>query len=386
MVVKKVTKLLIVEDEKPIRNKMVYNVDWQAYDYEVFQASNGKEALSILKSEEIEILVTDIRMPILNGIELIRKAREKYTDLKVIIISGYAEFEYAQQSIRLEVDDYLLKPFRSKNLLKVVNKAKRKIIEKHNKKKELEDIKKEINEYLKENNLKKTLNWLSDNDFFEKQSYLLDNNKLFRVLKTGSSQELMDELELLLGEIDEYASDRQRVLFIINNIIIHVCKILRETGYDLAEILGIIDSKYLESITAENINLLKKWLVNLFTDLDNLLRYSKDEHNDIFINDIKSYINDHFSEGITLNEIASHFNISTGYLSKLFLDQVGNNFKDYLNMIRLNKAKELLKTTDKKIYEVADDIGFNDSYYFSSWFKKVVGVTPTTFRDNLELL
>lgn len=70
----------------------------------------------------------------------------------------------------------------------------------------------------------------------------------------------------------------------------------------------------------------------------------------------------------------------------MFLDYVGENFTEYLNMIRVNKAKELLKTTDKKIYQIADQVGFNDSYYFSSWFKKIVGVTPTTYRENLDLL
>jgi two-component system response regulator YesN len=55
-------------------------------------------------------------------------------------------------------------------------------------------------------------------------------------------------------------------------------------------------------------------------------------------------------------------------------------------MIRLNKAKELLKTTDDKIYQIADHLGFNDAYYFSSWFKKQVGASPTTYRDNINLL
>jgi two-component system response regulator YesN len=84
--------------------------------------------------------------------------------------------------------------------------------------------------------------------------------------------------------------------------------------------------------------------------------------------------------------MAKSFNISTGHLSNLFHEKTGESFSDYLNMIRLNKAKELLKTTDYKIYRIADELGFNDAYYFSSWFKKLVGASPTTYRDNINLL
>jgi len=379
-------KLLIVEDEKPIREKMVNNVAWQSNDYQVYQASNGEEAISVLENEEIDIMVTDIQMPKIGGMELVRRARNLNRDLKVIIISGYAEFEYAQQSIRLGVDDYLLKPFRSQRLLKVVNKTKNKIILHNKQKKEIENIRIEINEYLDKNNLKTTLNWLTDDEFFERQSFLLDNNRLFQVLKTGSKQDLADEIDIVLKEIDNYSSDRQRFLLLINNIILNTFKTMKELGYDFADLMSIIESEYFEQINGMNVELVKEWLKQFLDDVNKLVTFNKDNRNEKLIKDMKLYINKHFSEGITLNEMAKNFNVSTGYLSKLFLEQVGENFTDYLNMIRVNKAKELLKTTDKKVYEVADEVGFNDSYYFSSWFKKIVGVTPTTYRDNLDLL
>ncbi len=379
-------KLLIVEDEKPIREKMVNNVDWQSNNYQVYQASNGEEAISVLENEEIDIMVTDIQMPKISGMELVKHARNLDIDLKVIIISGYAEFEYAQKSIRLGVDDYLLKPFRSQRLLKVVDKTKKKIIEQNRKNREIENIRTEIDEYLDRNKLKTTLNWLTEDEFFEKQSFLLDNNRLFQVLKTGSKQDLEVEIDKLLKEIDNYSSNRQKFLLLINNIILNTFKTMKELGYDFADLMSIIESEYFEQINSMNVELVKEWLKQFLDDVNQLVTFNKDNRNEKLIKDMKLYIKEHFSEGITLNEMAKYFNVSTGYLSKLFLEQVGENFTDYLNMIRVNKAKELLKTTDKKVYEVADEVGFNDSYYFSSWFKKIVGVTPTTYRDNLDLL
>ena len=82
--------------------------------------------------------------------------------------------------------------------------------------------------------------------------------------------------------------------------------------------------------------------------------------------------------------MAEQYRISPGYLSLLFTEQVGANFIDYLTERRIKKAKEMLKDTEMKIYEIAGAVGYNDSYYFSNCFKKVVGVTPSDYRGGLE--
>ncbi|MFP4660763.1 MAG: response regulator [Halanaerobiales bacterium] len=378
--------LLIVEDEKPIREKIINNIDWQGNDYRVFHASNGEEAIAILEKNDIDILVTDIKMPKVNGIELVKKARLDRKDIKVIIISGHAEFEYAQESIRLGVDDYILKPFRSPRLLEVVNKTRNKLKEENRQKEEIVKIRKEINEYLKKNKLRSTINWLTDDEFFKKQSNLISENKVFQLLKTGTIQELEKELDKLYIDLDNYSSERQKFLLIMNSIILNIYKTMKELGYEFVDLMRIIDNESLTQIDSMNLEEVKRWLTELFYRVNYLVSFKKDNRNEKLVEQVKKYMSSNFSEGISLNDISKRFNISSGYLSKIFYEQVGENFLDYLNMIRINRAKELLKTTDKKIYEVADDVGFNDSYYFSSWFKKIVGVTPTTYRDNLDLL
>ena len=145
-------KLLVVDDEKPIRDKLINNTDWQANGYQVFSATDGREALKIVEKEEINILVTDIQMPKLNGMNLIKKAKNLSEHLKVIVISGYAEFEYAQKSIRFGVNDYLLKPFRSKKLLEVVNRAREDLIKEKNNKEKLAGLRGEISNYINDIN------------------------------------------------------------------------------------------------------------------------------------------------------------------------------------------------------------------------------------------
>ncbi|WP_230867626.1 response regulator transcription factor [Iocasia frigidifontis] len=380
-------KILIIEDEKPLLDKMVNNINWQKHGYQIFQAVNGLEALSILQDEDIDILVTDIQMPGLNGIELVNKLREDYRDIKVLIISGHAEFEYAQQLIRLGVNEYLLKPFRSQRLLEAVNEIRDGISRENKDKEELASLRNELSVYLNKNVRNDTLNWLTDDKFFENQSIIINNNQLYQLIKSGSEEELLKEVDHILKHIGGLKGDRQGLFILLNNLVLFTFQALKELGYDYQDMIKKIDNVYLEKvINGDNLLDLEKWLKDFFLDVNSMVTCPKNNQNEILIEEVKEHIKKNYQEGITLTELSQHFNVSSGYLSKLFLDYVGENFTDYLNMIRVNKAKELLKTTDKKIYQIADEIGFNDSFYFSSWFKRLVGVTPTTYRDNLEFL
>ncbi len=93
------------------------------------------------------------------------------------------------------------------------------------------------------------------------------------------------------------------------------------------------------------------------------------------------YLQKHYNEQITLNEVAEHTFVSTYYISRMFKKEMGKNFVDYLNEIRIEKAKEMLRDVRYKTYEVAEQVGIPDAHYFSKLFKKYVGVTPTEFRE-----
>lgn len=98
------------------------------------------------------------------------------------------------------------------------------------------------------------------------------------------------------------------------------------------------------------------------------------------------YLEKHYNEPITLNDVAEKLYISTYYLSRMFKKELNKNFVDYLNEIRINRAKELLLDVRYKTYEVADAIGISDPHYFSKLFKKYVGMTPTEYKDSQKLV
>ena len=111
------TKVLIVDDEKYVRMGIKSETDWALIGCEVVaEASNGEEALELADQFRPDLVVSDIRMPKMDGIQLAEKLLEKYPGTKVIFLTAYNEFEYARQAIRIGVSDYLLKPFQDGEL------------------------------------------------------------------------------------------------------------------------------------------------------------------------------------------------------------------------------------------------------------------------------
>jgi len=381
-----VYNLLLVDDEKPIREKLINNTDWKGNNYQVFAAADGAEALEIIKNRGIDILVTDIQMPKLSGMNLIEKARENSSLLKVIVISGFAEFEYAQKSIRYGVNDYLLKPFRSEKLLEVVNKARDELIKEKNNEQRLALLRAEMSSYINENKLNSSYNWLIDDQFFQHQSLIMDRIDLNAVLKRGSRDDILKTVNKIIDELESVDLNREKLYVVLNNLILESFKIIKDLDYRVEDLLEIINKERIEKINSENLKEIEIILKEFLLRLHDLISFNPDDKNQQIINEMKEYIAANYQDGITLSEMARKFNLSSGHLSNLFHEETGESFSDYLNMIRLNKAKELLKTTDDKIYQIADQLGFNDAYYFSSWFKKLVGASPTTYRDNINLL
>jgi two-component system, response regulator YesN len=118
-------KLMLVDDEQDVREGVVQEIDWQACGFEVIEiAENGQEALELMEKQVPDIVVTDIQMPFMNGMQMSELIREKYPMTKIIILTGHDEFEYAQKAVKLHIDEYVLKPFSSQELMQAILKVK----------------------------------------------------------------------------------------------------------------------------------------------------------------------------------------------------------------------------------------------------------------------
>jgi two-component system response regulator YesN len=130
----------------------------------------------------------------------------------------------------------------------------------------------------------------------------------------------------------------------------------------------------------ETIDDIHKWLRNRVFEISEILYTKKQTKNGKLVQSILASVSDRLQDNITLREVADQFSFSPNYLGVLFKEETGQNFSDYIISLRMEKAQQLLRGTNLKIYEVASKVGYRYLPYFSRQFKDTIGMTPLEFR------
>lgn len=162
-------KMLIVDDERLEREGVKYLLSQEEGQRQIFEASNGKEALQILREEEIDLLLTDIKMPHMDGLALTEKAKEMKPKLQVVIFSGYSDFTFAQKAMRFGVTEYVLKPVDPENFHEILRKAEKEISHQKEKVKQEKQEQDFLQQYFLENYL-----YTGNKEILEKGRSLVD--------------------------------------------------------------------------------------------------------------------------------------------------------------------------------------------------------------------
>ena len=112
--------VLLADDEEDVVKAIIRTIDWEGLGYDLLgYARNGLEALEIAEEKQVDVVLTDIKMPYMDGLTLAHKLKELYPSIKIVIFSGFDEFEYAKEAIRLEAEEYVLKPVDSGELSRI---------------------------------------------------------------------------------------------------------------------------------------------------------------------------------------------------------------------------------------------------------------------------
>ncbi|MDQ0340559.1 YesN/AraC family two-component response regulator [Caldalkalibacillus uzonensis] len=239
--------VLLVEDEKLIRQGLKKTIEHVMDVFRVtWEADHGRRALEIMNSDIPDVIMTDIRMPVMNGLDFIKQAKQIYPQAPIVIISGYGDFDYAKKAMKYGVRHYLLKPVNRVELAEA-----------------LQDIKKQLSE--------------------KKQNTL------------NPSEENRTESKI--------------------------------------------------------------------------------------IQQIKEFIAENLSHEISLQSISEVVNLHPNYISQIFAKETGKSFSAYVTEQRIRKAKELLRNTNLKIYEIAHLVGYQSSKHFMSVFKKHTNMSPKKYRN-----
>ncbi|MDC7232256.1 MAG: response regulator [Spirochaetales bacterium] len=498
-------KLMIVDDEKPTLRGIKSMIGRKHTGFVlVAEAMDGQEAVRIAADKKPEVIITDICMPNMNGIELMKQVKKILPDTQCIVLSGYDDFQYAREALLLGAQDYLLKPISSKSFYPLLSKLKKQIEDENKVKTELRSVqyeralekllftgeqglspiideqKKYIIQLLSLEDCSGTSDFNSFMIFLNKAVlghdgvvHILDRYKLIIMLcdlqnlslESFNSTLLQEanyynlELQInsvrnsihlsevqsaykdILGfeKLNFYSKNRSAVHYYSGESSVslepsHIDSLLEEKVLDC---LKTVDTSGIRMLFKNTFRKLKGYSVkssdvklycynllwdiikklsdssiifesqiseleqdvqkildcNYLEDINKLigiffekLAEFKADNSDIsgrkVVADIKSFILSHYSSNIHLQDAANHVHLNPKYVSDLFKRESGENFSSYLRSVRISNAKKLLESTNLRIYEISDKVGYRTSKHFLKLFKEETGLTPHEYRES----
>ena len=357
-------KMVIADDEWLIRESLHHGIDWAELGIEVVgTAADGYEAFDLIKTEAPHLLLTDIRMPGLDGLELIGAAKEIDPHLKSIIISGFGEFEYAQKALKMGADDYLLKPIVDDDLIDIVKRLACQVkLEEKEKQEKIDNylikvIQGELVadklsfERFKLNGKYAVVCWESEHE----NQLQIDESGIKSFAGGILFIEEAEQKQLFFEQLDGFFTDKK---------IVGGCSNFSSNCEDL-------HSLYKQALMVKE--------QNKFGQAQGCLFYEH-THSPINMEEVFLYIKEHYQEAISLQSLAMKFFISDSYFSRIFKQHTGKNFIEYVTEHRIEIARDLLVYSSMKPSEVSKAVGYVDQRYFSQIFKKHTGMTPTLYK------
>ncbi|THE13964.1 response regulator [Bacillus timonensis] len=390
-------KVLIADDEPNIRERIRYSIDWQKYGMEVTaEAEDGERALELAYKYEVDILLADLNMPIMNGLTLIKNIKEKLPACRVVIISGYDEFSYAQEALRLQVEDYILKPIKPNSLLEVLNKVRSSIQSHMAQTKYLEIASNHITHntlILQEQFCREWVEGkLTKDEIVEQLQFWRLPKKVpqmmivirCRDLQMSQSLNLEMNHELrqwkLKNVILDMLPNRHSLIFSDPSGLVILLweyvdeKMFTELDVDTQSELKISPTLYSETISGD--------FDSVPAVYQNCIRQISEESLiSPIVRRAKEIIYQQYTNpGLTLEFVAHQLQVSTVYLSRLIKQELGTSFTGLVTELRIRRAIHLLNFTNLQVYEIAEQAGYESQHYFSTAFKKAVGVSPNQYR------
>lgn len=359
-------RVMIVDDMDIIRLELRRLPVWGGKSgFYIFQeAKSGEDALNKLFEEPADVVITDIKMPKIDGIELLEQIIENKLCSCVVLMSDFSEFAYARQGIKLGAFDYLVKPVTEEDLNSLLERACEFL---SNRKREIEHLKR----------LETALEEKNDENFSRE-----DILHVTGFIQNGDIRAI-DAVSHLSGRIiSAMDSDVTKAEGALKKLF---QKILDELINDNSWLTKFMDNSTLNDTEAYQLNISHaraciKDKIEKITLIFNRLQYGFKDR-DITWQACR-HVLENIDRNVSLKTVAEHMFMNKTYFSEVFKQKTGIAFIEYLTMVKMERAKVLLSSNCMKTYEVAEKIGFKDVEYFSRVFKKYTGLSPAKFRQN----
>ncbi|WP_040207442.1 response regulator [Neobacillus jeddahensis] len=353
-------KVLIVEDELVVRNGISNFIKDMGQPFVLIgTASNGEEALKIIQAHSPHIIITDIKMPKMDGLTLVKSVKKMYPEIIFAILSGYADFTYATKAMRYGVSDYLLKPINKEVFGTTLNRLMAEVVKGSIKYSHL---------------LQNQPKW--DMGLIRLESDLLD------CVEMANQSGLNDKAQLFIGEIRKRSqNDTIKAIPYLTDFLVS----LRKRVITNDEIRGFIEpiiEKTIESLVPETdfSKIVEKVHRLLDSSVYIVSQYKKTGSPDLTIR-CKEIMDANYNKEISLQEVAEIIGVSAAHLSRVVKKELGKNFTEYIVDLRMEKAKNMLETTKFKVMDISKTVGYESPDYFSRIFKRQCGLTPQDYRS-----
>jgi two-component system, response regulator YesN len=407
-------KMLVVDDEYLVRMGIRETIDWGNYDIEIIgEADNGKSGLKMALELKPDLILSDIKMPVMDGLEFVKQLLDHKLDCTVVILSGYKDFDYAKGTLEKGAYSYLLKPIDNDELITTVVEA----LEQLKQKRETKDYYQRLEDQLpslKENLVDKLIHE-KDNDYKDIQKNLMlygitipKNGFLVYVQMDETVGLKKEEVKRILHSINQLINSKfkcdaeenitfyEDTAFVMlvnegetNESVLQKCEeAVKHFEKKHSEIISVCVSDSYHSLKEiHNLYEVAKETISnkLFPMINSVVLANKEEEKyKPQVIEVMKFIAENYHQNITIKTVADTLYISESYLMHMFKDNVGKTFNEVLTEYRIMIAKKLLLTNQYKVYEIAEMVGYNDVKYFSQVFRKKEGLSPSQFVNSQE--
>lgn len=408
--------IMLIDDEPTVIQGLSEEIDWPSLGItEVIEAYNGEEAYQIMEKQRIDIIVSDIRMPLLDGLSLAKIVKEKLPLCRLIILSGYDLFSYAQEAMKYNVFRFLSKPCPYSEIRESVQEA---IIDQDRQIQRIELIqnaeqKLELLLPMIQRNLLKNY-IINDEEINPKQweilktiiSYLNEEIFMFQVYISCKYSNLPD-LQWIMSNVLKKYEEEYHMLYLnlpVDNTSMLVAlfpnKLLADDVLkSLEKICDLLfpgnenDNSEISIFSPIHafkesgdfyIRIMEKAALPRSGTSEKIILSGAWERKSVLAHKMvikaKKYIETHLNENYSIQDIADHLQIHPDYLSHLFRDSDNVNLQSYIIQRRIEFAAQMLKDPSARIYDIAYKVGYSSPYHFSRMFKKIKGISPKNYQ------
>ncbi len=386
-------KLLIVDDEYLTRTGLSETVDWAKLGFTVVgTAKNGEEGLALARTLKPDLIISDIRMPVMDGLDMAKALHSENADVAVIVYSGYKDFEYAHRALEYGVACFLLKPIENEELEQKVCETMQRLREKRNDRRVLSRLEKNVPllrqqmlfSYFRSpdaeiRNFSKEQLSLVQVEFPQNGIFIYCKAEKDLPLFLEAAERRLEGFENISEAFDQFgvlitdSTDERFVKTTLEQALTELVK-RTETRFTVSVVRfhGDAFAAFREAETLSE-NALYSAINAIATKEDGGRPFKK------LIRDALAIIERDYAQKLSIKAVAQRLYTSESHLMHEFKDEVGKTFNECLTDFRILKAKELLLSEKLRVNEVAYAVGYTDVKYFGQVFREQTGMTPSEY-------